>query len=400
MAIRRPIGSLKKTLRGTLLAAVCLTIAASAAAERLPASVAAPAELAPGLNHLLEMAGSQAKPEFDPELIGPLMAFITADKSGGTFFSAPRKTGGPSAYYQVLIRRSLKSIIAYAFSPDIPALATVPSSTRMVRWMSDEDGQTALPRLGRMLENLSAPVLVHGRETVVNTPDQFSGAYYDYEQDRALILYPYQQRTALISISRQNGRSGPGRKGVVLGRDSDWDYLYSREIGLNLKGLGWMRSHMFDSYGINVYLETAKGGPETILAAFKWVRAGWNSINVVRDGHVYSGLQRFGTTFKRIIESPLLPEPAELASALSPIKSLSHSRLRARMDIYRRLLARRHADVLTSASGWPASVLNDPQYWDSLSEEEMQSVLVVEKMKQALTNETTDLSARLLQFNP
>jgi hypothetical protein len=129
-------------------------------------------------------------------------------------------------------------------------------------------------------------------------------------------------------------------------------------------------------------------------------RAGWNTINVVRDGHVYSGLQRFGTTFKRIIESPLLPEPAELASALSPIKSLSHSRLRARMDIYRRLLARRHADVLTSASGWPASVFNDPQYWDSLSEEEMQSVLVVEKMKQALTNETTDLSAGLLEFNP
>jgi hypothetical protein len=41
---------------------------------------------------------------------------------------------------------------------------------------------------------------------------------------------------------------------------------------------------------------------------------------------------------------------------------IRHSRLRARMDIYRRLLARRHADVLTSASGWPASVLNAPSF--------------------------------------
>lgn len=388
----------KKPLILALLTLVCLTRAA--AAESLSTPVVAPEALTPGLKHLLALVGSRPTPEFEPARIRPLMAFITAEKPEATVISVPRETGQPSAYYQVIIRRSLKSIIAYAFSPDIPLVATVPSSARIVRWMSVADGKAAPPRLGRMLEKLSTPILVHGREYVVNTPDQFSGAYYEYEVDRSLILCRYQQRKALISISRQAGLSGPGRKGLVLGRDTDWDYFYSPEIGLNLKGLGWMRSHMFDSYGVNIYIEATEGSPETILAAFKWVRAGWNKINVVRDRHVHSGLQRFGATFKRILESPLLPEPNELASALSPIKSLNHGRLRAKMDVYRDLLARRHADVLTSGSGWPSRVFRDPQYWSSLSDEEMQSVLVVEKMKQILTNSTTDLSARLLEFNP
>jgi hypothetical protein len=87
MIVRLPTRSLKITLRGTLLAAVCLTIAATAAAERLPALVAAPAELTPGLKHLLELVGSRAKPEGDPDRIGSLMAFITADKPRGLFFS-------------------------------------------------------------------------------------------------------------------------------------------------------------------------------------------------------------------------------------------------------------------------------------------------------------------------
>ena len=90
-----------------------------------------------------------------------------------------------------------------------------------------------LQRLGAALGNLSTPVLIRGREYVVNTPDQFSGAYYDYEQERTLILYEYQRRNVLISISRQFGMSGPGRKGLVLGHDGNWDYLYSSEIGLN-----------------------------------------------------------------------------------------------------------------------------------------------------------------------
>ena len=368
-------------------------------ADSLPASTPAPQELTPGLQHLLELVGPQPKPEFDPNRIDPLFEFMTAQMPPDTFYAAGRETGRPSAYYRDLIDCGLKEILEYAFSPDIPLVATVPSSTRIVRWISEDEGQVLHPRLNVKLESLKGPVIVHGREYVVNTPDQFSGAYYDYEQDRTLILYQYQQRKALISISRQTDVSGPGRKGFVLGNDGNWDYLYSTEVGLNLKGLGWMRSHMFDSYGINFYIEAAAGSSKTILGAFKWVRAGWNKINVVRDGHVYSGLQRFGATFKKIIESPLLPKPVELASALSPIESLSRARLQNKMEIYRRVLAERYAQMLTSPSGWPSKIFSDPGYWGTLSDEEMRSVLVVEKMKHALGESDSDLAERLVDFN-
>lgn len=391
--------SVKRRLLACFVLAVCLAAYPPAMADSLPTSTPAPDDLTPALEHLLELVGPRPRPEFDPRSIDPLIEFMAAGKPAGRFFSAPRQTGRPSAYYQNVIRRSLREIIDYAFSPDIPLVATAPSSTRIVRWISGVDGGKGLPRFGAALGNLLAPVLIHGREYVVNTPDQFSGAYYGYEQARTLILYTTQGRNVLISISRQIEKSGPGRKGLVLGHDGNWDYLYSPEVGLNLKGLGWMRSHMFDSCGINIYLQSAAQSPKTILGAFKWVRAGWNKINVVRDGHVYSGLQRFGATFKKIMESPLLPEPKELASVFSPIESLSIGELRNKMRIYRRLLAERYADTLTSRSGWPSKIFRDPQYWNSLGEEEMKSVLVVEKLKHALGKGRTGLSARLLDFN-
>ena len=392
---------LRVNIRSTLfvLLVLCLAGYATAMANTLPTSTPVPGELTPGLKHLIELVGPRPRPDFDPRKIDPLIEFLSTEKPADNFFSAPRETGRLSAYYRNILRRSLRGVIGYAFSPDIPLVATATSSTRIVRWVSGADGGSALPQLSEKLGQLESPVVIHGREYVVNTPDRFSGAYYDYEQERTLILYRYQQRYALISISRQADLSGPGRKGLVLGNDDNWDYLYSSQIGLNIKGLGWMRSHMFDSYGINIYIEAAAGSRKTILGAFKWVRAGWNKINVVRDGHVYSGLQRFGSTLKKILESPFLPKPAELASILSPIESLSHGQLRKKMGIYRSLLAERHENVLTSRSGWPSKIFSDPQYWNSLKDEEMKSVLVVEKMKHALGGGNGGRSARLLDFN-
>ena len=378
---------------------LCLAGYTESVANSLPDSTPVPVELTPGLQHLLEMVGPQPKPEFDPGKIKPLIDFMSTGITADTFFAARRETGRPSAFYHDLLDRGLKDIIAYAFSPDIPLVATVPSSTRIVRWIAGDSGQGPHPRLAARLDKLQRPVIFHGREYVVNTPDQFSGAYYDYEQDRTLILYRHHQRKALISISRQSGESGPGRKGLVLGPDENWDYLYSSQVGLNLRGLGWMRSHMFESYGINFYIEAAAGGSKTVLGAFKWVRAGWNKINVVRDGHVYSGLQRFGETFKKIIESPLLPKPADLASVLSPIDSLSRVQLQAKMETYRRLLAERYADLLISRSGWPSQIFSDTGYWDTLNDEEMKSVLVVEKMKHTLGERNSDLLDQLVDFN-
>jgi len=184
----------------------------------------------------------------------------------------------------------------------------------------------------------------------------------------------------------------------VLGNDDNWDYLYTADIGLNLRGLGWVRSHMFDSYGINFYVEPAPESRRVLLGAFKWVRAGWQKINVVRDGHVHAGLERFGKAFKKILESPRLPPAPKLAAALAPINSLSPKQLKQKMEIYRGVLVSRYADPVTSKSAMPFKLLGDPNYWNNLKKEEMRSALVVEKMKQTIGVGDSPRVSRLLDF--
>jgi hypothetical protein len=42
-------------------------------------------------------------------------------------------------------------------------------------------------------------------------------------------------------------------------------------------------------------------------AVFKWLRAGWSGINMVRSKHIYNGLKRFAKPLKEILEYPSLP---------------------------------------------------------------------------------------------
>lgn len=381
-----------------VLVALCLCPAGTTLAGNLPESTPVPKDLTPGLQHLLKLVGPHPKPEFDQQAVGRVIEFVVAPKDPRTFYAARRDTGSPSAYYQSVIDCGLRQIIEYAFSPDIPLAATAPSSTRIVRWGDGGGGPGTLPRLGRSLVDLSRPVVIYGREYVVNTPDTNTGAYYDYEQGRALVLMEVDRRKVLISVSRQIGPSGPGRKGYVLGNDDNWDYLYSPDIGLNIKGLGWMRSHMFDSYGINFYIESADTGGGVLLGAFKWVRAGWNKINVVRDGHVHAGLERFAKAFKKILESPRLPSAPKLAAALAPIQRLSPQQLRQKMEIYRGVMVSRYTGQTLSKSEWPFKILNGPQHWNGLQVEEMRSALVLEKMKQTIGKSDSAGLERLLDF--
>jgi hypothetical protein len=252
-----------------------------------------------GLLHLLSLADPDKKVIFDPRMVAAVLDFVETPKTSGAIYHSNIARNLTSAYYDFDIHKSLNTIVDYAFNPDIPEIATMPSSTRLISWGNSDAGQRDLPRVSRYLAGNSAPVEIKGRQFVEITPDLNSGAYYGYDAHQVLLLFKYRRRGVFVSVSKQVDVSKVGKKGYVLGSDSDWDYLYTGKTGLTLPALGWVQSYMYDSMGINIYYAIEPTAPKVRCAVFKWLRAGWAGINMVQKKHIYRGLKRFGTSCHR-----------------------------------------------------------------------------------------------------
>ncbi|MBW2408631.1 MAG: hypothetical protein JRF72_02460 [Deltaproteobacteria bacterium] len=287
----------------SLVAGFFVTISTPAYAGQKLTQSKLPDSLTPGLQLLLALVDPRQQQQFDSAQITEILKFIEISNNPNVLYYADKQTGFPSAYYEFDVRRRLAGILKYAFNPDIPRLVTMPSSNRLSYWQQVENNGHTLPKLWEKTADLKTPIVIRGIEVVENTPDTFSGAYYKYDLYRALVLFRYGHRNVLISISKQKDVSDVGHKGFVLGPDENWDYIYTGKPGLTITGLGWVRSHMYDSYGISVYYELDPGAPMVRCAAFKWVRAGWSRINVVKKSHIYEGILRFSNSYKAILES-------------------------------------------------------------------------------------------------
>lgn len=235
-----------------------------------------------------------------------------------------------------------------------------------------------------MLDRLDEPIIVKGVQFVENTPDLVSGAYYGYQLDRALILFKHHNRRALISISKQKGTSDVGKKGYVLGSDHNWDYFYSGKPGLTIPGLGWVRSHMYDSSGVNIYYEIDSQKPLLRCAVFKWLRAGWSRINAVKKVHIHNGIKRFAKSFKEIMENPSLPGIDAFSEAFSKINAMSEGELKERIKTYLSILENRYGRNYRPPRAWSPEIFKDKRPWYQMSTEAMRSVLMVEYIKVAL----------------
>jgi hypothetical protein len=353
-----------------------LLLGAQAAAE-----TPLPAEALSGAEHLLSLVGPGNAEKFQPERIAGLMDFITRPNKNGARFSAGNGTGLSSSYSEVDVAVRLTDVLQYSFNSSIPWFATTPASLRTSSWKRTDKPWTGLPRLWELFGSTDVPVVIRGLETVENTPDIFSGAYYRYDLHRTLILFTSGARRSAISISKQADVSDVGRKGYIVGKDEDWTYFYSGEPGLNVTGLGWVKSHMFDSAGISVYTEEVQGPPRVRTANFKWLRGGWSNINVIQNDHIYQGMQRFTRAFKEILESPRLPAVKTLEDACERIGSLTEGALRDKMKAYRRLLAVRGEKLDGGARRHLPEAFYSDDYWQGLKREEMESVLVLETLK-------------------
>jgi len=358
-----------------------------------------PDDATPGLVHLASLVGPENRNPFRPDLLAGLLRFIDAPKREDAMYSAAPMDGASSSYFDVDVRISLDDLLKYTFNPRINGSASVPASLRTAAWKSPETPGQSFPRIWELFDPNGTPVLIRGMETVENTPDLSTGGYYRYTLFRTVILFRSGARRVVISLAKQAGPSDVGKKGYILGKDEDWDYFYSGEPGLDVTGLGWVKSYMLESVGISVYIESAPALPGVRVANLKWLRAGWSGLNVVRSEHIHSGLKRFALTTKQILESPRLPAVATLEDACQRIANLTEAQLREKMQTYQSVLIARTERL----NGGSRKRLPDSFWADGwrarMTREEMESVLVLETLK-AYLGRTPEAEVRNLVSLP
>lgn len=377
---------------------MCLFLPVESQADESLEEVKIPQALSAGLHHFLDLADPEKTVVFDPKKVAGVLDFINQPGKDAALYYADSILAAPSAYYGFDIHENLEKIVAYSFNPEIPCIATVPSSVRLLYWLDARMNRQSSPRIGQYLDQLDSPVVVKGVQYMEITLDTHSGAYYAYNMHQTMILFKYRQRNILVTVSKQVDVSTVGKKGYVLGADDDWDYFYSGKPGLTIPALGWVKSYIYGSSGINIYDEIDPVAPTVRCAVFKWLRAGWSGINMARRKHIYSGLKRFAKPIKEILEYPSLPSVEAMAGDFSRIRGFSEDTLRSKMKIYSGILQNRYNRGNGHGKKLSSFLFKNKNHWAQMSKDEMESALVIEYMKYAVGNIRPDEVRELLDL--
>lgn len=347
-------------------------------------AVQIPSELKPSLDKLLELTAQGDQHAPDADAINRVVDYLLTPKDTATTYSAGNRKGATSNYFEFTLNRSLDDLIQLAYNPDIPSYFVIPSSLHRSHWLAAGGTPQPLPDLTKSLTSIAEPIVYRGMEYVENTPDTYSGAYYAYDLNRALVIARSHGRRVLLSMSSQNDKSDVGKKGLVVGDDNDWNYLYTGEKGCTRTGLGWVKSYMYDSDSIMVYYEMTEPTPHLRCAVFKWVDAGWAGINMAQPHHIKKGVERFVNTFKQVVESTALPAPSVLAATIRRIDKLSMDELKQKVRDYFGSLKDRHQNDNRINRRWFARLFDNGSYIEKMSREELTAVVCKEYLKYLL----------------
>ena len=374
-----------------------LFLPAVSLADNNQEEVKIPQSLSAGLNHFLDLADPAKNTAFDLEKVGGILDFINEPKSRDAIYFTDGVSRGSSAYYEFDLQKSLKEIVGYSYNPEIPLIATVPSSARLLHWLDPARNRQPAPHIADHVDRIDSPVLIKGLQYIEITPDTNSGAYYAYDNHHTMLLFKYRQRKILVTISRQKDVSGIGKKGYILGADENWDYFYSGKPGLTIPALGWVKSYIYESSGINIFDEVDAAAPKVRCVAFKWLKAGWSGINMVQRKHIYNGLKRYANAMKEILEYPSLPSVEAMAGDFERLSKFSTDTLRAKMLTYSSILQKRYDGSGGSSRRLPTDLFKSKNFWTQLAQEEMESALAIEYMKLAVGKTRKNEVGRLFE---
>jgi hypothetical protein len=171
----------------------------------------------------------EQKTSLDEEAVATLVEYVLAQKKNNEFV-LPKAQGCPGAYYEFDTKIAFPRFLEYSYSPSIMSVITRPSSLRYSFWATSRDETKRMPVSWKQVPLGGTPVVIHGLERDSNSPDLNTGVYHEYNLKRTLVLFNYKGRQVLLSVSKQIGKSDVGKKGYILGSDSDWHYiLYGRK---------------------------------------------------------------------------------------------------------------------------------------------------------------------------
>ncbi len=305
-------------MRAGWIVVVVMVVAMAAPVWAAPQELSLTPELGAAIERLLAGPGSGA--DLDAAAVTTLVQ-MARDLPVGGEFALPRRKGLSGALSVFTVAVPFARVVPYAYHPDIPSYATMPSSIRLQEWTSE----AVKAAMRQLVANLSQPRTVHGVEREVIVPNLDTGGYYEYLQERVIALVPVEGTMVLASVACQVQPSSVGRRGLVVGDDRQWNYLFSETVGLG-GALGWVKSYMYEGCSLAFFIPEQE---KTRVVSFKWLRAGWSGINMVRPSHILEGMRRFGTDFRSILESPSLPSLAETIGLAAKVRGLPQDRLAA-----------------------------------------------------------------------
>jgi hypothetical protein len=319
---------------------------------------------------------------FNVTKVSGLIDFVVSEKGGDANLNPGKRENAAGAYFFSDVKAPLSKIVKYAYNPKIPAHVTLPSVIRFGGWQIKPTGP--FDNLWEKVGEVKDPVIMRGVEYEEITPDLTTGAYYRYDMDRLMVLLNHRGKDFFLSVTRQKNPSTVGRKGVIIGPDMDWNYFYSGQKGLTKTGLGWVDSYMYDAFSVSILFEPGTSKTQTRYVTFKWLRAGWGAINMVRGENIIEGCKRFALGFKRILESPQLPEAERLIDVYAKIKGLSDQDLAARLQPIGKALRRLSRTDPALSHGDFQDMIESGKYLDGMSREERENLLMSEFVKLAI----------------
>jgi hypothetical protein len=261
----------------------------------------------------------EPKNGLDEQAVATLVDHVLSSKQDREY-ALPTSLECTGAYYEFDTKIAFPRFIEYSYNPLIPAVITRPSSLRYSSWTAPRGETQTLPNSWKPATPAGVPIVIQSMQHESDTPDLNSGVYHEYDLKRTLILLNHKGHQVMVSVSKQINTSNVGKKGIILGNDSDWNYYYSGQPGTPMTGLGWVKSYIYDYFSIGVYVDTAP--PMVRTGVFQWLRAGWTGINFVKPSHILGGLKRFARDSKLILESPRLPAPNQMISTYQLLSNM------------------------------------------------------------------------------
>ncbi|MDA8125640.1 MAG: hypothetical protein M0009_10685 [Deltaproteobacteria bacterium] len=330
----------------------------------------------------LEAMLTSKETAFDAQKVAGLLDFVTSTKGANAQLDPGPRDKATGAYFFTDIKAPLSKVVKYAYNPKIPAYVTLPSVVRLGGWQVKPDGP--FDGLWEKVGNVKEPLVMRGIEYEEITPDLTTGSYYRYDMDRFMVLLNHRGKDFFISVTGQQKPSTVGRKGAIIGPDSDWNYFYSGQKGVSKAGLGWVSAYLYDAFSVVILFPPDTAKAQTRYVTFKWLRAGWGGINMVSRENILEGCKRFATGFKKVLESPQLPEAEQLISTYARIKSLSDQELIARLLPVEKALKKLCQTESSLSHDDFKEKIESGKYLSGMSREEREHLLMSEAVKLAI----------------